>query len=154
MIICGIVIGFFFDIYRIIRWRIKLNKYLTFMTDLIFSGVTCFAIIFFAQKANYFDFRFYVFGGCFIGLIIHLKFFGKITKKAINKQINLITYLGFLVKKTNYMLWKSISYLMKFPYGVLRWFAMLFFRMGEAFGKEVYYKLRNWAEILKKDVRK
>ena len=37
---------------------------------------------------------------------------------------------------------RLLTCLMSFPYGVLRWLALLFFRIVEAMGKDTYSKVR------------
>lgn len=139
--------GVCFDFYRILRWRIGLNRFLTFLGDLLFSLLALFIIFAFAQKANYLELRFYLFGGSLLGLLLYLKFVSKITKTIINGIIS------FIVGTRNFILGmiaafcrSSIDFLtllMSIPYGLLRWLSILLYRIGEAFGKESITKIKN-----------
>lgn len=132
----GIFVGFCFDIYRIIRWQLGLNRVLTFIGDLLFSFIAILIIFYFAQKANYLEMRFYLFGGALLGLLIYLQFWSSASKKLFKAVLRVITNLKNLLVGIILFICKSLvrflTLLMSVPYGLLRWFALLLFRMGEA----------------------
>ncbi|NLI90657.1 MAG: spore cortex biosynthesis protein YabQ [Peptococcaceae bacterium] len=146
IVFSGVLVGLCFDFYRIARWRIGLNKIFTFITDLIFSCVALFLIYFFAQKANFLELRFYLFGGCFIGLMIYLRFFSPGSKQLFNFLFDVIAGFKNLIVKLILTLFCGgqavLTIMMSIPYGILRWGSLLIFRMGEALGKESVTKVK------------
>jgi len=136
----------FFDIYRMVRWRTGLSRISTLIGDLFFSIISVLVLFYFAQKANYLELRFYLFGGSLLGLLIYLRFISNYVKWLINKILSMIVFafsslfcaLASLVAGAGSLL----TYMMSFPYGILRWMALLFFRMGEAVRKNTLSKLR------------
>mgnify|MGYP002407748843 CR=1 FL=1 len=138
--------GFYFDFYRTVRWYIGLNRVLTFIGDLAFSFIALLLIYYFAQKANYLELRFYLFGGTLLGLLIYLRFFSPASKKLFRKILKLLTGYKNLVVGLIAIFFKGIAriltLLMSIPYGLLCWFSLLIFRMGEALGKESVTKVK------------
>ncbi len=124
-----------------VRWRTGLNRISTLIGDLFFSIFSVFVIFYFAQKANYLELRFYLFGGSLLGLLLYLRFISRQVKQLINKILSMIVFifrtlfstLASLVTGLN----RLLTYTMSFPYRILRWVALLFFRMGQAIGKDI-----------------
>lgn len=124
-----------------VRWRTGLNRISTLIGDLFFSIFSVFVIFYFAQKANYLELRFYLFGGSLLGLLLYLRFISSQVKQLINKILSMIVFifrtlsytLASLVTGVN----RLLTYTMSFPYRILRWVALLFFRMGQAIGKDI-----------------
>lgn len=140
LIVSGMVVGFCFDFYRMVRWRLGLNKVLTFMGDLLFSLSALLIVFVFAQKANYLEFRFYLFLGSLVGLLLYLQLLSCVVKKVIDAVLIMITellkfLLGLIAAFFNSS-FASLTALMSIPYGLLRWVSMLFYRFGEALGRE------------------
>ena len=129
-----------------LRWRIGLSRISTLIGDLFFSIISVFVIFYFAQKANYLELRFYLFGGSLLGLLVYISYISKYVKRLINMILNIVSYLANRI----YSLLRSLfggagsllSYLMGFPYAILRWLGLLLFRMGEAIGKEAYSRAK------------
>jgi len=117
-----------------------LNKVLTFIGDVLFSLFALFVIFYFAQKANYLELRFYLFAGALLGLIIYLHFFSNTSKKLFKELLKIIICTKNLIVGTIIMFFQGVAHslilMMRIPYGVLKWFSMLIFRIGEALGKE------------------
>ncbi len=123
-----------------------LNKILTFLGDLFFSAASLLIIYYFAQKANYLQWRLYLFGGNLLGLIIYLYFFSSYITKIFNGLLELIVGLWNLMIKAvtafGYGVTNILTLMMAVPYGILRWSGLLFFRIGEAIAKESATKVR------------
>lgn len=138
--------GICFDFYRILRWRMSLNRVSTLLGDLFFSVISVVVIFYFAQKANYLEFRFYLFGGSLLGLLLYLRFISKYVKWFFNKVLNIIGKMIIFSANMVVLLFKSIAnlltYLMSFPYRVLRWLALLLFRMLEAVAGNTLFKVK------------
>jgi spore cortex biosynthesis protein YabQ len=63
--IIGIIIGIFFDIFRVIRKSFKTTDIITFFEDLVFLLASSVLIIFSILKINGGEVRFYLFLGIF-----------------------------------------------------------------------------------------
>jgi spore cortex biosynthesis protein YabQ len=139
-------VGLCFDFYRLVRWRLRLSKVLTFITDLLFSFASLLVIFYFAQKANFLELRFYLFGGCFLGLILYLRFISPASQSVFNIILSLIAgfkkivYRG--IRSFFHACFTILALFMSIPYGILRWFSLLIFRVGEALGKESATKVK------------
>lgn len=142
----GASIGLFFDIYRMIRWKFRLNKTLTFLGDICFSLLSALILFSFAQKANYLELRFYLFGGALLGLLLYLRLFSKPVKKLLGGLFQLLSRIKKLIVAALGTLFQSIASflkaLMRLPYGSLEWLALLFYRMIEALGREGIRQVR------------
>ncbi len=136
IILGGIVVGMFFDSYRIIRWKLRIGKIATFFCDIVFSFLASLIVIKFAFEANNLEIRFYLFLAILIGLLIYFSLFSVYIKKIVNffvlliykiyKQFKNMVLLFFGVAK------RLLVGMMWLPYSVLRWFALLLFRILEA----------------------
>jgi len=137
----GMVIGVFFDLYRIVRWQLGLNRFLTFIGDILFSCGAALIIFYFAQKANYLEFRFYLFLGPLLGLLLYLRILSLPVKKLFIYFLKGLAALKNLLKRIVTLFYTAIARLltmfMSVPYGLLRWFALLLFRFLEALWQEL-----------------
>ena len=123
-----------------VRWRIGLNRISTLIGDLFFSVFSVFVLFYFAQMANYLELRLYLFAGSLFGLLLYLRFISNQVKRLINKILSMIVFIFKTLFYTLASLVTGVSRLltcmMSFPYRILRWIALLFFRMGQAIGKD------------------
>ena len=101
--ICGILIGIFFDLFRILRKAFNTSDLITYIEDIIFGILTGIFLIFMLFIFNNGQLRFYIFLAIIIGLTIYIitisKYFIKInvkiivtTKKVVKKIIAIILY--------------------------------------------------------------
>lgn len=101
--ICGIIIGIFFDLFRILRKSFKTSDFITYIEDIIFGILTGIFLIFMLFIFNNGQLRFYIFLAIILGLIIYMltisKYFIKINvkiivtiKQTIMKIISIILY--------------------------------------------------------------
>ena len=108
--ICGIIIGIFFDLFRILRKSFKTSDIITYIEDIIFGILTGIFLIFIIFILNNGELRFYIFIALALGLSIYLltisKYFIKINvkiitiiKKIIIKIFSIIIYPISLIKK-------------------------------------------------------
>ena len=143
----GVLVGVCFDVYRILRWRIGLSRISTFLGDLFFSIIAIVVLFYFAQKANYLEWRFYLFGGSLFGLLLYIRFISRQFKWFINKILNIIVALINVIVGliTSFFMGiaRLLTYLMSFPYRILRWMGLLFFRIGEAVAKDTLARLKS-----------
>ena len=113
-LLCGIAIGIFFDIFRVLRRSFKTPDVVTYIEDVIFGVLTGVFLIIMLFVLNNGELRFYIFIAIILGLAIYFltisKFFIKINvkilttiKKSILKILSIIFYpinmlLNFLRK--------------------------------------------------------
>jgi len=81
-----------------------------------------------------------------LGLVIYLLLLSSIVKKIYKIIFDVIGGLYNFIAKILSALWRGfigiISAIMSVPYSILRWIGLLFFRMGEAAGRESADKVR------------
>ena len=128
-ILNGILIGFLFDFFRILRKCFKTSNLITYIEDFIFWILTGISIIFFMYRFSDGNLRFYIFIGLGLGCLIYILLLSKIVTKIfmfiikiIRKIINLI-YIPlkfiynlinkFLIKKIQLLYIKMRNYLTK-----------------------------------------
>lgn len=101
--ICGVIIGIFFDLFRILRKSFKTPDIITYIEDIIFGILTGIFLIFIIFVFNNGELRFYIFLALILGLSIYLltisKYFIKFNvkilttiKKIFIKIFSLILY--------------------------------------------------------------
>lgn len=94
--LCGIIIGIFFDIFRILRKSFKTPDVITYIQDIIFWILTGIFLLFIIFKFNNGEIRSYIFIGLGLGIIIYLLIFSKVFIK-VNTTI--IKYLKIILSK-------------------------------------------------------
>ena len=70
--ICGIAIGIFFDIFRILRRSFKTPDIVTYIEDTIFGIITGIFLIIIIFVLNNGELRFYIFLALLLGNILYL----------------------------------------------------------------------------------
>lgn len=73
----GIVIGIFFDVFRILRKSFKTPDFITYIEDVVFWITTGCFILFLLYYFNNGEIRWYTFLGIFIGIILYILFISK-----------------------------------------------------------------------------
>lgn len=102
-LICGLVIGIFFDIFRILRRSFKTPDFITYIEDALFGIFTGIFLIFMLFIFNNGELRFYIFIALSLGLVLYFltisKIFIKINvkllttiKKSILKVLSILFY--------------------------------------------------------------
>ena len=90
----GIIIGFIFDFFRILRKTFKTCDLITYIEDILFFLIVGVILIFIIFTFEEGQIRFFNFIGIFIGIIMYLlvvsKFFIKINVYIINKIKNIL----------------------------------------------------------------
>lgn len=79
-------------------------------------------------------------------MLLYLRFISNQVKWFINKLLSMIVLTFNTFFQTVALLvtgvGRLIAYIMSFPYGILRWLALLLFRIGEAVGKDTISRVR------------
>lgn len=100
-IVSGIIIGIFFDIFRILRKSFKTSDILTYIEDILFWLCSAIFLLFVLFKLNNGEIRSYTIIGLLLGVLLYMltisKYFIKLNvkiltffKKIIGKIINII----------------------------------------------------------------
>lgn len=73
----GVIIGLFFDVFRILRKSFKTPDFITYIEDIIFWILTGLFLIYIIFKFNNGEIRSYIFIGLGIGILLYLLIFSK-----------------------------------------------------------------------------
>ena len=95
--ISGILIGVFFDIFRIIRRCFKVSDIHTYLEDILFGIITGIFLIFVIFIYNDGNIRLFMFIGLFLGIVIYLI---TISKYFIKINVLVLTIIKNTVTKT------------------------------------------------------
>ena len=102
----GIVIGIFFDVFRILRKSFKTPDFITYIEDVVFWITTGCFILFLLYYFNNGEIRWYTFLGIFIGIILYILF---ISKYFIAINLNIIFFpFKWIIRK---LILKPISFI-------------------------------------------
>lgn len=119
----GLLIGFLFDVFRILRISFKTKDFVTYIEDILFWLITGAIILYSIFKFNNGEIRFYMFLGIAIGVILYIMLFSKyiiqfnvkaikIIKQTLRKIIQVIyipiSFVGKLIKR---IFFKPISFI-------------------------------------------
>lgn len=107
--ISGILVGIFFDIFRVLRKSFKTSDLLTYIEDILFWIITGIFLLFIIFKFNNGEIRSYVIIGLISGIIIYMI---AISKHFININVKIISF----IKK----IFNILSYPIKLILNILR----------------------------------
>jgi spore cortex biosynthesis protein YabQ len=91
----GLIIGFVYDIYRVLRYFLKPKKIATFFEDLTFWIFASLIIFYILIKSNWGEIRGYIFIGFLVGTILYLKIGSKIVYPILLKIFKFISTLVY-----------------------------------------------------------
>lgn len=109
-IINGIIIGIFFDFFRILRKSFKTSDFSTYIEDLLFWILTGFSILFTLFKYNNGEIRLYMFLAIAIGIFLYMLIF---SSYIIKINVSIILLLKKLLKKIIYFIFIPIKFILK-----------------------------------------
>ena len=92
----GILIGFLFDFFRILRKIFKTANYITYIEDILFWILTGISIIFFLYKFSDGNLRVFIFIGLIFGFILYMLTLSKII---INIFVHIINFIIKILEK-------------------------------------------------------
>lgn len=104
----GILIGIFYDLYRVIKGRKRNAGLITSLWDIVFLLATLFVIVWAIFSSNYGDLRAYVFIGFTVGFFLYEKILGRI---AIAVFLFLKTSFVRFIRTTNSLLFKPFLFI-------------------------------------------
>ena len=87
-ILNGLIIGFLFDFFRILRKTIKTTDFVTYIQDFIFWILTGIIILYFIFTFNNGEIRLFLFLGILTGVLIYMLLFSNFIIKINVKIIN------------------------------------------------------------------
>jgi len=101
----GLIIGFVYNIYKVLRNILKVKKFLSDIGDILFWTVSTIIIIYFLYLSNYIEIRFYVFLGFMTGILIYNYLFSEFVTKLLLKLYNiLVKFIKILLYPLLYIL--------------------------------------------------
>lgn len=121
-IFSGVIIGIFFDIFRILRRSFKTSDIVTYIEDILFWICSAIFLLFVLFKINNGEIRIYSIVGILIGAIVYMttisKFFIKINvkiilfiKNIISKILNVILWpFKLIIKLLKKIFFKPFSF--------------------------------------------
>ena len=95
----GIIIGFIFDIFRILRKSFKTSDIVTYIEDILFWIITGVLILYSIFIFNYGEIRFFMFVGMFLGAMFYMLLISKYVIKISVKIINLLKQIAIFIFK-------------------------------------------------------
>ena len=95
--ICGIIIGIFFDLFRILRQSFKTSDIVTYIEDIIFGILTGIFLIFIIFIFDNGELRAFTFIALVLGAILYLL---TISRYFIRINVNILTFLKKVIVKT------------------------------------------------------
>lgn len=95
----GLLIGFLFDIFRILRISFKTKDFVTYIEDILFWIITGAIVLYSIFIFNNGEIRFFIFLGIIIGVILYITWFSTYIVKGSVEIINFIKKIfGFIFK--------------------------------------------------------
>ncbi|QGQ93696.1 spore cortex biosynthesis protein YabQ [Paenibacillus psychroresistens] len=93
MIGCGLGLGVFFDIYRVLTDKLKLSRWIISILDIMYGLIAAVAVFRVLYYSNYGQLRFFIFVALILGIYLYYKWFSKLV---IQFVFNLIKGLEWL----------------------------------------------------------
>jgi len=94
--LCGVIIGVFFDVFRILRKSFKTPDVITYIQDVIFWLLTGLFLLYVIFKFNNGEIRSYIFIGLGLGGLFYLLVFSKVFIKI---NVIIIKYIKLIIGK-------------------------------------------------------
>lgn len=109
-ILSGILIGVFFDIFRIHRRSFKTPDFITYMQDILFWIITGAFFLYVIFKFNNGELRWYIFLGTTLGITIYMLIF---SKKFIKINVIVLKFIKSIFSKSWHVLSIPLKWLKK-----------------------------------------
>lgn len=149
-VLAGILIGFIFDIFRIIRTAYKLNKIYTTISDACFWIIALFIVFMTIYITGDGQIRWFVFLGCAIGFLLYLFSISPLIVKTVVKIIRAINAFLWKCLRVIFYPFRKIFKLFAKKSGKLKKFVKSAQRKSGEKYKKTLAKLRKIGIILKK----
>lgn len=109
-LLAGIFTGILFDIYRMIRGFKNLNKYITFVEDLLFWILASILVFLFLLYTNYAYVSIYIYLLIAIGVCLYIKFISKLFLVLEFNSIRFISKVLRVIVKTVFFPIQAVIY--------------------------------------------
>lgn len=105
----GLIVGFFYDVYKTIRYFSKPQKWITYIGDILFWILMSILFFYLLQKINLGEIRGYIVLGFLIGIFIYKKIFSRFIYKVLIR-------LGKILRESL----KEVCFLLTYPFRKLK----------------------------------
>lgn len=110
-VINGILIGFLFDIFRILRKSFKTKDIITYIEDISFWILTGLLTLYFIFYYNNGEIRFYIFLGIILGILIYIL---TISKYIIKFSVTVINFIKDIISKVIQIIFYPLKIIINF----------------------------------------
>lgn len=139
----GIVSGFLYDVFRIIRKVFKHPNFLTYIEDILYWILVTFLIFYIMLDKNYGEIRGFTIGGVLVGTIIYFLTISKFFINACMSIIHIIEKILYTTFKILFAPIKLILNILKVPYKMIKKIIKNISKKS----KKTLQKSRNYAKI-------
>ncbi|WP_027339857.1 spore cortex biosynthesis protein YabQ [Halonatronum saccharophilum] len=110
MLLLGIGIGIIFDLYRVLRWKIRVKRLFTDLGDLLFSLLITLITFIILIYSNGGEVRLYIFLGIISGQLIYYSTLSVFMINFYRGTLNFINYIFNRLKNIAFFLGRQIRF--------------------------------------------
>lgn len=126
-LVIGMIAGFCYDYYRVVRGVFKLKKVGTCLGDIVFWLVTTALVFSLLMLGNWGVVRLYVFIGLGLGALLYFQFLSGVMRRLVRFKFYLLYEIWKLIFKITLLLWKIVLFpvrlvilVLSYPLNLLR----------------------------------
>ncbi len=109
-IVNGLIIGFLFDFFRILRKSFKTKDFVTYIEDIVFWILTGFIVLYSIFVFNNGEIRFFIFLGIALGVLLYMTIF---SNSIIKVSVFVIQFIKNIIIKIIHIVSMPFSFLIK-----------------------------------------
>ena len=109
-IVNGLIIGFLFDFFRILRKSFKTKDFVTYIEDIIFWALTGFIVLYSIFVFNNGEIRFFIFLGIALGVVLYMTVF---SSSIIKVSVFVIQVIKVFIAKIFHIICIPISIIIR-----------------------------------------
>lgn len=109
-IVNGLIIGFLFDLFRILRLSFKTKDFVTYLEDITFWILTGFIVLYSIFVFNNGEIRFYIFLGIALGVLLYMTIF---SSSIIKSSVFVLNFLKRITRKMFHIIGIPILFIIK-----------------------------------------
>lgn len=109
-IVNGLIIGFLFDFFRILRKSFKTKDFVTYIEDIVFWILTGFIVLYSIFVFNNGEIRFFIFLGIALGVLLYMTIF---SSSIIKVSVFVIQFIKNIIIKIIHIVSMPFSFLIK-----------------------------------------
>ena len=107
----GILIGFLFDVFRILRKSFKTKDIITYIEDITFWILTGLLTLYFIFYYNNGEIRFYIFLGIILGIMVYIL---TISKYIVKFSVTVINFIKSILNKVIQIIFYPVKLVINF----------------------------------------